>query len=239
MLQTDPDGMIYQLDPNDSGASSSSDDPYTPMIYWRIPTDKSPGEGGYSAYVNAIDTTLAGQPGVDAGGSYDLGGEEAFARTILVSWNADDVSDGEIAAGTQMVPEEGSIIRIITTKPNRPGDVFSYSTIAPTRNSLALARRHAALFVNVYPNPVMRGEIDLNNPFEKVATFTHLPEGDATIHIFSLYGDLVRKIRHSTGTQFEEWDLRNKHGRSVATGIYIVRIDMGEIGVKVLKLAVL
>jgi hypothetical protein len=49
----------------------------------------------------------------------------------------------------------------------------------------------------------------------------------------------VLKIEHDNGTQFDFWDLRNEDGRSVASGLYIVHVDMGEIGVKVLKLAVL
>ena len=238
-LQTDPDGMTYQLDPNDHGTSGGTDDPYTPWIYWRIPADNSAGTGGYDAYVSAIDTSLAFMPGVDASGTYDYGGGEAFARTILVSWNGDDVSDGEVAAGTQLRPEEGSIIRIITTKPNTPGDVFSFESVAPKTEDLRLARQQAAKLVNVFPNPYHRNIVDLNNPFEQFVTFTHLPEEEVTIHIFTIYGDLVRKIRHTNGTQFEEWGLRNSDGRAVASGMYIVRIDMGEIGVKVLKLGVL
>ncbi len=239
-LQTDPDGMTYQLDPNDSGASGGTNDPYTPWIYWEIPADTSPGEAGYNAYVSAIDTTLAGMVGVDAGGTFDIAtASEAFAKTILVSFNGDDVSDGEVAAGTQLHPEEGSIIRIITTKPNTPSDVFSFESVAPKTGDLKLARQQAARLVNVFPNPYYRNIVDLNNPFAQFVTFTHLPEEEAAIHIFTIYGDLVRKIRHTNGTQFEEWDLRNSDGRAVASGIYIVRIDMGEIGVKVLKLGVL
>jgi hypothetical protein len=52
-------------------------------------------------------------------------------------------------------------------------------------------------------------------------------------------GELVRKIQHANGTQYERWDLRNFIGVPVASGMYIVRIDMADLGVKVLKLAVL
>lgn len=83
-----------------------------------------------------------------------------------------------------------------------------------------------------------RGIIDLQRQFDRFVTFTHLPETNATIQIFTLMGESVMKIQHSNGTQYERWDLRNFIGVSVASGIYIVRIDMGDLGVKVLKLAV-
>ncbi len=126
---TDPLGLTYQLDPVDHGTSGGTNDPFTPWIYWIIPNENlegAPGEGGYNTYISQIDTTIVG---ADANIGFN-GGHEAFARTVLVSWNGDDVSDGEVAAGTQMFPEEGTIFRVITTKPNREDDIFRFSTEA-------------------------------------------------------------------------------------------------------------
>jgi len=237
-LQTDPDGMTYQLDPNDSGASGGSNDPYTPWIYWRNPADTSPGEAGYTAFISAIDTTVAFQPGVDGSGTYDFASPEVFARTILVSWNGDDVSDGEVAPGTQMRPEDGSIIRIISTKPNTPTDVFSFQGVPPVVNNSTLAKQQAAELVNVYPNPYRGFNIEETDPSNRFVTFTHLPEGNTTIQVFTIAGELLKTIQHTNGTQFEQWDLRNDADVPVASGMYIVRIDMRSIGVKILKLAV-
>ncbi|MCI0698433.1 hypothetical protein L0337_41350 [candidate division KSB1 bacterium] len=87
-------------------------------------------------------------------------------------------------------------------------------------------------------NPYDRGWLDLRHPADQFVTFTHLPEGHTKILIYTLAADWVRTINHTNGTPFEHWDLRHFAGRQVGSGIYIVHIDMGEIGVKTLKLVI-
>ncbi len=237
-LQTDPEGLTHQLDPNDHSASGADDDPYTPWVYWRIPRDNSPGEAGYDAFVSAIDTTRAFQSGVDASGSYDFASPEAFGRTVLINLDSDDVSDGEVAPGTQMVPEEGTIFRITTLKPNAEGDVFSFST----RDYAPVSSREQAQQdverINVFPNPYL-GPFNLSTRFAKgFVTFAHLPP-QATVRIFTLAGAPVRKLEKMDEGQFLKWDLRNEFERFVGTGIYLAHVEMPELGVsKVLKLMV-
>ena len=237
-LQTDPAGLTYQVDPNDSGASGGTNDPYTPWIYWRIPEehlDATPGEAGYNAYLTQIDTTIVGAVGNI---SYVGGGGEAFARTILVSFNGGDVSGGVVPADLQLFPEEGSVIRIVTTKPNTVDDVFTFTSVAPVTGSAALSRDQALELVNVYPNPYNGFNIEQLNVIQRFVTFTHLPEAGAKIRIFTLAGELIKTIDHENGTQFSQWDLRNEDNLPVASGMYIAHIDMGTIGIKVLKLGI-
>ena len=66
--------------------------------------------------------------------------------------------------------------------------------------------------------------------------FTNLSE-TATIKIFDLSGNLVRKLSHSGG-QNAVWDLTNSFGIGVASGMYIAMVD-GDGCDKVLKLAVI
>jgi len=54
-----------------------------------------------------------------------------------------------------------------------------------------------------------------------------------------LAGQLVRTIEKDDATQFMRWDLNNQALFPVASGIYIVHIDMPDIGIsKVLKIAI-
>ncbi len=238
-IQTDPDGMTYQLDPNDHPASGGTNDPFTPWIYWRQPVDTSPGEAGYTAFISAIDTTLAFQAGVDGSGSYDFGSPELFGRTVLVNWNGDEVADGEVAPGTQLRPEDGSIIRIITTKPNTPNDSFTFSTAGfePTVSN-ALAKQDAAEMVNVFPNPYMGVNSFEGTRFTRFLTFSHLPQ-QATIRIFNLAGIQVALLEKNDDTQFMNWDLQNENGLPVAGGIYVAHVEMPGIGAtKDLKLVI-
>ena len=47
--------------------------------------------------------------------------------------------------------------------------------------------------------------------------------------------NLIRQVKKDNDISFFEWDLKNNYGIPIASGIYIVHIDAGEIGEKVLK----
>ncbi|MEZ4764148.1 MAG: hypothetical protein R3C26_13510 [Calditrichia bacterium] len=71
-----------------------------------------------------------------------------------------------------------------------------------------------------------------------------MPEtGSITVRIFSLSGVQVRKLTESdkitSDSQFMRWDLRNESGLPVASGIYMVHVEMPDLGAtKVLKVFV-
>jgi hypothetical protein len=171
---------------------------------------------GYDAYAADAQDGTMDDP--------SFGEVEYIARMII----ADFDQDGEL-------PPSGTVIRINTTKPNAPTDEFTFSTQG-VQYSADKAKEDTKM-VNVFPNPYYARNVEEIDPLRRFVTFTHLPE-TATIRIFTLAGDLVKKIDHQGG-QFEQWDLRNDNDIPVASGIYIVHIDMGaQLGERVLKLAV-
>lgn len=223
----DTDGNdLFSLVASDHSISGGDDDPETDWVYWRNPANTAPGTAGYDQFV--ADATA---------GTYDFASPEVMARIVLVNWNGGSVSDTTFPANVnQAMPETGTVFRIISTKPNLPVDVFTFKSEAPVKDNLALAKQQAAL-VNVFPNPYFGQNLEERDPLNRYVTFTHLP-ATAKIRIFTLAGDVVRTIDHSNGT-FERWDLRNQDGIPVASGIYIVHIDLGNIGQKILKVAVM
>jgi len=54
--------------------------------------------------------------------------------------------------------------------------------------------------------------------------FRGLPP-ECSIQIYTLAGDLVRKLKHDSGLSWESWDVRNDEGEEVAGGIYIYRVN--------------
>ena len=77
-----------------------------------------------------------------------------------------------------------------------------------------------------------------NGPVQGV-TFNHLPQ-HAIIRIFTLNGVRVRKFEKRDDTQFLHWDLKSQNGSPVASGLYIVHIDMPELKkTKKLKLMII
>ncbi|MDP4196611.1 MAG: T9SS type A sorting domain-containing protein [Bacteroidota bacterium] len=93
--------------------------------------------------------------------------------------------------------------------------------------------------INVFPNPYYAVNSQELNKYQKFVTFSHLPQ-DATLRIFNLAGQLVRTIQKNTTDQFQRWDLNNDSGLPVASGLYIVHVDMPKLGkTKILKVAVI
>ena len=81
--------------------------------------------------------------------------------------------------------------------------------------------------VKVVPNPYI-----VNSAYNETASsnrirFTHLPQ-QCKISIYTISGELVDEINHGSADNFSSdgfWDLRNAHGRKVAPGLYIFRIE--------------
>jgi hypothetical protein len=107
-----------------------------------------------------------------------------------------------------------------------PQAIFSQSETA----------RRAPLLANVYPvpNPYVR-DPDSRHwprwelPGELKLQFVNLPRG-AVVKLYTMAGDHVRTLRHTSDHGSLDWDLRNEAGEIVVTGIYIwlVTADNGE-----------
>ena len=91
----------------------------------------------------------------------------------------------------------------------------------------------------MFPNPYYGVNARETNRLNKYVRFSHLPT-TATIRIFNLAGVLVKTLIHSdAGSQFHDWNLRNDANLPVASGIYIVHVDLPDLGkTKILKLAI-
>lgn len=222
---------VYDFGTNADGTgldhlvSGGANDPYLDWVYFRNPRDTSPGTAGYDAFVAA-------------GADYDFDSPEVLARTVLVNWNGGTVTDPTFPANVDAVmPEQGTIFRIITTKPNTSNDVFTFSTGGLNATTTLAEEKQDIDDINVFPNPYYGLNIVERDVFNRYVTFSHLPQ-KATIRVFSLAGILVRTIEKDNATQFATWNLQNQEGLPVASGVYIVYIDLPDQGkTKTLKVA--
>ena len=117
------------------------------------------------------------------------------------------------------------------------GDIKTF-TVNALQTANFEAAKQAVKGINVFPNPyygVNASEISRDVRF---VTFNHLPR-KVTIRIFNLAGVLVRKLDKDEETQFLNWDLNNSHNLPVASGIYLAYVDMGLLGTKTLKVAII
>jgi hypothetical protein len=92
--------------------------------------------------------------------------------------------------------------------------------------------------INVFPNPYFGHNKAEVNQFNRFVTFSHLPDA-AKIRVYDLIGELIRTIDHNNTSTFEQWDLRNENGLPVASGIYIVHIEVPGAGNRILKLVII
>ena len=244
----------WGLHANDHPGSGGSNDPYTDWTYPRLPEDTSPGEAGYQTWL--AESIAAGGGVANAAGDYvgadfysTTYGPELMGRNVWFVWNLDDVADGTIDAfsgqdedgdgvGDNRGLEKGSVVRIITNKTNQLNDEFTFS--APKVESTNVA--DDVQKVNIFPNPYM-GYHDLEGtdsvlPLPKYVTFNHLPtSGEVTFRVFNMAGTMVANFNKTTTTQYQQWDMRNSDNFPLASGVYIIHIDMGSLGTKVLKFA--
>ena len=133
-------------------------------------------------------------------------------------------------------PPWGNKIWLTTNKANTAADKFTFT--APANTVSDELAKDAVEMVNVFPNPYYAGNSQETNRFDNFVTFTHLPP-KAKLRIFSLDGRIVRELDKDTDSQFFKWNLRNHTDLPVASGVYLVHIDMDidgqDLGEKILK----
>ncbi|MBC8193331.1 MAG: hypothetical protein H8E18_13180, partial [FCB group bacterium] len=136
----------------------------------------------------------------------------------------------------------GDVLDLSFLNPVKAGEdrwLFSPSSLVDATNDEA---KEQLDLLNVFPNPYFAFNVEERAPLDRFVTFTHLPEGDATIRIYSLGGHFVRVIDHGStsfaGSSFDQWNLTNNAGIPVASGMYIVHIEIPDVGDRFLKLAI-
>ncbi len=134
-------------------------------------------------------------------------------------------------------PAVGTKIQFLPNKSVKVGDRRRFQLNAYQTN-VASALKAEVSQINVFPNPYYGVNSSERTRQARYVTFNHLPQ-KATVRIFNLAGTLVKSLEKDSPSQFFEWDLTNHKGLPVASGIYLVHIDMGDLGVKILKSAII
>jgi len=122
--------------------------------------------------------------------------------------------------------------------PVKAGDYVTFSTAG--LNAVASDETGAKNIekISVFPNPYFGvNTAELGN-FDQFVSFINLPTDECTIRVFTLSGQLIRTIVHDNGTSMDKWELKNDDSVPIGSGVYIVHIDVPNVGQKILKLAV-
>lgn len=131
------------------------------------------------------------------------------------------------------IPKSGTVIRLTTFRPILDGDKFEITLEPPSFEDTEAGKENIDE-ISVFPNPFFAGN---NTADQNYVRFIGIPTR-ATIRIFTLSGQIVRKLEKDDQKKFIDWDLRNESGQIVASGMYIAHVDMPDIGSKILKVAI-
>lgn len=141
---------------------------------------------------------------------------------------------------------------VLSSPQNNNFNMYSFTTsdIFTTFND-ADKMKSALDLINVVPNPYYGYSTYERSRIDNKIRITNLPN-KCKIKIFTLNGTLVRSFDRDVAgqedisvnssdfvrakrTSFLEWDLKNQSGITVASGLYIIHIDVPGVGEKILK----
>jgi len=225
----------HPLNPN-----PGSENPFTirvPFEIWNVDTDEQ---------INAVMWDRSGNPTVNGGSVWVLDNREYIwlANTTYTGAVIDPLGPAISDHGTwnmvfyKSTYNLGDVFRVNYDNPIQIGvDTYTFMTTGSSYSS-SLAQDQAG-DINVFPNPYYGFSTEEINKYNRFVTFNHLPS-QANIRIFNLAGVLVSSFEKNDNSQFAYWNLNNENGLPVASGLYIVYIDMPALGTtKILKVAII
>lgn len=124
----------------------------------------------------------------------------------------------------------------VATNKNAGKPMYSWSTddiMTRTDDQDRLA--DALEKIRVVPNPYYAYSEYERDRLDNRVKITNLPEV-CTVQIYSTNGKLVKTFKKSSPITFQDWQLKNEAEVPVASGIYLIRVHIPDVGDKILKL---
>ncbi|MBT7659854.1 MAG: hypothetical protein HN571_06225, partial [Bacteroidetes bacterium] len=114
-----------------------------------------------------------------------------------------------------------------------PQFLFNTANIA-TRTYQDTIGKGAMETIRVVPNPYYGFSTYEASQLDNLVKITNLPE-TCTISIFTPNGTMIRQIRKDNSMTYVEWDMKNTYNVPIASGVYIIHVDAGALGEKIVK----
>jgi hypothetical protein len=96
------------------------------------------------------------------------------------------------------------------------------------------ALQDALDMINVVPNPYNAFSEYERNKIDNRIKITNLPER-CTISIYTTNGKLVQRIEKDSPITYQDWTLTNHANIPIASGIYLIHVEVPNVGERVLK----
>lgn len=111
---------------------------------------------------------------------------------------------------------------------------YTFSTETIHNNVNSETGKKSVDMINIVPNPYYAASGYESSAIDTRVKITNLPP-KAVISIYTLNGTLVRRIQKDDLETYVDWDLKNNSRVPVASGFYIIHVDCGDLGEKILK----
>lgn len=118
---------------------------------------------------------------------------------------------------------------------DHPVVTFNTEDIAAQLGVRDVAEKSLMECIRVVPNPYYAFSKYEKSQFQSIVKVTNLPQ-QCRLRIFTLNGTLVREYRKDSEAPDQEWDMKNAAGVPVASGVYLIHVDAGDLGETVVKL---
>ena len=160
----------------------------------------------------------------------------------LLSQNA-QLSDGDVEVKIRVsktydeynMNESNCEADASTSNNGNPYFTFNTNDIQTVTNDMETAQ-DAMDLIRVVPNPYYGSNNYERDQIDQRVRITNLPK-ICTISIYNVSGTLVRQVKLDSDQNVTgwDWDLKNNYNVAISSGVYIIHVDAGEIGEKVLK----
>ena len=138
-------------------------------------------------------------------------------------------------------PANGDVYNLKIKIPYSGSDAFTFTTSAQKIDNQLAKEQFKQPYV--VPNPYI-GQASfepqryaVSGRGERKIEFRDLPES-CTIRIYTINGELVKRLDHNSLQGYEPWDLRTKDNLEVAPGLYIFQVEAAGIGSYIGKFAI-
>ncbi len=115
----------------------------------------------------------------------------------------------------------------------RPLYRFSTKGIAPVLGDAATAE-DALSMINVVPNPYYAFSLYETSKLDNRVKITNLPE-ECVVTIYDMNGTMIRQFKKADPLTSLDWDLKNGKNIPIASGTYIIHVNVPGVGEKILK----
>lgn len=92
----------------------------------------------------------------------------------------------------------------------------------------------ALKLINVVPNPYYAFSEYERNRVDSRVKIVNLPD-QCTVTIYNVSGKLIRQFKKDNQVTYIDWDLKNTIGVPIASGVYLIHVDVPGIGERIVK----